>query len=47
MSITRQSPHIFRRSAAAPRNIEWPANFVTIDSMAFKVPKGLPQRMQA
>jgi hypothetical protein len=47
MSITRQSAHIFSRSSAAPWNIEWPDNFQTIASIAFRVPKGLAQRTQA
>ena len=47
MSMTRQSPHIFRRSAAAPWNAEWPASLTIIASIARSVPNGLPQRTQS
>ncbi len=46
MSITRQSPHICRRFAASPWKALWPASLSIIASMARRVPKGLPQRMQ-
>ena len=39
--MTRQSPHIFSRSAAAPWKAEWPASLVSMFSMARSVPKGL------
>src|SRR6185369_1292199 len=45
-SMTRQSPHILSRSSAAPWNIECPASLLSIPSIAFTVPKGLPQRTQ-
>ena len=46
MSMTRQSPHIFSRSAAAPWKAEWPASLPIIASIARSVPNGLPQRTQ-
>ena len=45
-SMTRQSPHIFSRSAPAPWKAGWPASLPIIVSMTFSVPKGLLQRMQ-
>ena len=42
MSMTRQSLHILRRSAAAPWKAAWRAGLPMMDSMARKVPKGLP-----
>ena len=47
MSMTRQSPHIFSRSSAAPWNIECPASLPSMASIALSVPKGLLQRTQA
>ena len=46
MSTTRQSAHIFSRSAARPAKAGWPASLPIIASIACSVPKGLPQRMQ-
>ncbi len=46
MSTTRQSLHIFRRSAAAPAKAGWPARRPSIASTICAVPKGLAQRMQ-
>ena len=47
MSITRQSPHIFSRCAAAPWKAGWPPSLAIMPSMARSVPKGLPQRTHA
>jgi hypothetical protein len=45
--MTRQSPHIFRRSSAAPWNMLCPASLPSMASIASSVPNGLPQRTQA
>src|SRR5690606_2390468 len=45
-SMTRQSPHIFRRSSAAPWNMAWPPSRCSMVSMPFCVPNALPQRTQ-
>ena len=46
MSITRQSLHIFSRSAAAPWKAEWPDSLLSMFSIASSVPKGLPHLTQ-